>query len=263
MTLLTLALCWRIARADGVVIALTSHDQDLVVEGCRYRAAPSLAASALSSGISLEAGSMDVSGALSHGVISADDLAAGRYDGARVSLWQVDWADPDAPPLYVAGGTLGAVRQDGEAFSATLDGPTAALSNPVVELTTPTCRAQLGDARCKVNLRLWRVLGSVTAVLAPDQVQVSGLPSTGWASGGVLRWLSGPRTGLDADILTDTNGVLTLVVPAAVSVGTRVEITAGCDKRFVTCRTRFGNGANFRGEPVAPGLDSAVRYGTR
>ena len=29
--LVTLAWCWRLARRDGVVIGLTSHDRDLIV----------------------------------------------------------------------------------------------------------------------------------------------------------------------------------------------------------------------------------------
>mgnify|MGYP001126787711 CR=1 FL=1 len=37
-------------------------------------------------------------------------------------------------------------------------------------------------------------------------------------------------------------------------------VTAGCDKRFQTCVTRFANAANFRGFPHIPGNDFVVRY---
>jgi uncharacterized phage protein (TIGR02218 family) len=32
-------------------------------------------------------------------------------------------------------------------------------------------------------------------------------------------------------------------------------VTAGCDKRFETCRTKFANAVNFRGFPHLPGND--------
>lgn len=35
-------------------------------------------------------------------------------------------------------------------------------------------------------------------------------------------------------------------------------MTAGCDKSFATCRSKFGNGINFRGFPHLPGNDFIV-----
>jgi uncharacterized phage protein (TIGR02218 family) len=37
-------------------------------------------------------------------------------------------------------------------------------------------------------------------------------------------------------------------------------VTAGCDKRFETCRTKFANAVNFRGFPHLPGNDFVVAY---
>jgi uncharacterized phage protein (TIGR02218 family) len=45
-----------------------------------------------------------------------------------------------------------------------------------------------------------------------------------------------------------------------IAVGDAFEITAGCDKRFSTCRDRFGNSLNFRGFPQIPGNDFVVSY---
>ena len=36
--------------------------------------------------------------------------------------------------------------------------------------------------------------------------------------------------------------------------------TAGCDRRFSTCRDRFANAPNFRGFPHIPGNDFILRY---
>ena len=42
--------------------------------------------------------------------------------------------------------------------------------------------------------------------------------------------------------------------------GDALALTAGCDRRFATCRDRFGNAANFRGFPHIPGNDFVLRY---
>ena len=45
-----------------------------------------------------------------------------------------------------------------------------------------------------------------------------------------------------------------------VEAGVLVELIEGCDKRFETCRDRFANALNFRGEPHLPGIDLLTRY---
>ncbi len=46
----------------------------------------------------------------------------------------------------------------------------------------------------------------------------------------------------------------------AVSPDDTFVVTAGCDKRFSTCRDRFDNVLNFRGFPHIPGNDFLMRY---
>ena len=45
-----------------------------------------------------------------------------------------------------------------------------------------------------------------------------------------------------------------------VAPGARVLLTEGCNKNFATCRDRFANSFNFRGEPYLPGNDLLTRY---
>ena len=45
-----------------------------------------------------------------------------------------------------------------------------------------------------------------------------------------------------------------------VAEGARVMLTQGCNKNFATCRDRFANAVNFRGEPYLPGNDLLTRY---
>lgn len=49
-------------------------------------------------------------------------------------------------------------------------------------------------------------------------------------------------------------------LPEPLATGNSFVVTAGCDKRFATCKNRFNNAVNFRGFPHIPGNDFVVRY---
>jgi uncharacterized phage protein (TIGR02218 family) len=79
---------------------------------------------------------------------------------------------------------------------------------------------------------------------------------------GRMRWIGGANSGLDTAIVHSAGTELTLREPPPFSVapGDLVEIREGCDKRLATCRNRFANVVNFRGEPHLPGNDLLTRY---
>lgn len=257
----SLALCWRIERADGVAVGLTDHDRDLVVDGLVHRAAPGMTPSAVERSDGLEPDTMDVAGALTSGAIGERDLLAGRWDGARVSLFAVDWR-AGGDPVSLGGGTIGAVALRDGAFTAELSGPTAVLAAPAVEETSAECRAELGDRRCRVamrgRVRLARVVTVDDATVTLDATE----PLPGAYAQGRLRWLEGANCGLESPVAASDGAAVVLRAPPAFAVGpgTLVRLTEGCDKMLGTCAGRFGNAVNFRGEPYLPGVDLLTRY---
>ncbi|MFD1610976.1 DUF2163 domain-containing protein [Sphingomonas tabacisoli] len=255
------AFCWRIERRDGVALGFTAHDRDLIVDGFRYRSAPGIAPSSIEDRDPLESDALEVAGALTADAISEADLRAGRWNGAGVRLLAVDWQDP-SQSLELLRGELGSVSLQRGTFSAELHGPGVLLERPILEVTSPLCRAELGDKRCRVDLAGRRTIAAVVAgdgdTVTLDRIEPV---SNGWG-GGRLRWLDGRNGGLSALILASSGATLTLsdAPPFEVAAGARVEVTEGCDKRFATCRDRFANHANFRGEPHLPGIDLLTRY---
>lgn len=258
--LATIAYCWRIERRDGVAIGLTAHDRDLEVDGFRYRAAPGMTPSAIRRSAGLDADSMDVTGALTGTAICETDLLAGRWDGARITLFAVDWSDP-GDMVALGSGTIGAVETRDGTLTAELRGAGAALDAPVVEMTSAECRAELGDKRCRVAMagrrRFARVVAADGALLTLDVEE----PVAGGSSGGRLRWIGGANSGLSDVIAVSAGDAVTLRRPPRFDpVGALVEVSEGCDKSIATCAGRFGNAANFRGEPYLPGIDLLTRY---
>jgi hypothetical protein len=87
----------------------------------------------------------------------------------------------------------------------------------------------------------------------------------GWFDGGVAVFESGDNAisrGFEVKSWVNSGGVVTLYLPVgfAIMVGDTGRIYPGCDKRLATCRDRFANLLNFRGEPYLPGRDAAFQY---
>jgi uncharacterized phage protein (TIGR02218 family) len=137
------------------------------------------------------------------------------------------------------------------------------LERPVVEQTSPECRASLGDKRCRVDMagrvRIARVLGlEDERVVIVDAIE----PVANAYGYGRLRWIGGRNSGLDSQVRASAGDRLTLREAPAFEpeAGDLVELREGCDRRFETCVGRFENAANFRGEPHLPGIDLLTRY---
>lgn len=259
--LTSFALCWRLERRDGVALGFTSHDRDLTVEGLIYRASPGIAPSAIEDAAIGEASAFEVAGAVSAASLSDADLRAGRWDGARMRLLAVDWHEPSRF-VQLARGELGGVTVRKGAFTADVKGAGAVLDRPVIEETSPECRAELGDVRCRVALAARTAVARIVSVTGASVTLDRAEPvANGWGWGR-LRWLDGRNGGLTQAVLASAGTTLTLAAPPrfAVMPGTRAELVEGCDKSFETCRTRFANAVNFRGEPHLPGLDLLTRY---
>ena len=260
--LTTLAICWKVVRQDGVALGFTTHDRPLLVGGMEYDSAPGMTPSAVVASDGLEIDVMEVAGALSADAITARDLTEGRYDGAAVLLFMVDWRNADAVRHVLAGGTLGSVSVGSgpdSGFAASLRGPTAVLAATRIETYSPECRAALGDWRCRVSMRGRSVRGTVESVDG-SWIGVGGVGGEDFV-GGRLRVLDGAVAGVERCIIAVEGDLLRLDEEAGVTTGSFVEVWQGCDKSFATCRDRFGNALNFRGEPHVPGGDVLTRFG--
>jgi uncharacterized phage protein (TIGR02218 family) len=258
--LTTIALCWRIERADGAGLALTSHDAIVTNDGVVHIPAPGMTPATVSRSLGLEPDSGEVAGALSADALDAKDLALGRWDGAGIRLSAVDWAAPEADAIDLLAGELGELSTHGEAFTAELRGAAWRLDQPVCPATSPGCRAHFGDKRCRVDLA---GRTSFAAVLASDGGELTLDRSIGDDYlFGRLRYLRGANCGLATTIIAVADDVVRVrdVPREAVEAGCRVELREGCDKRFATCAARFGNAVNFRGEPHLPGNDLLTRF---
>lgn len=263
----TLCNAWRVTRRDGTVMGFTDHDRDIAFDGLTYAAASGFEASEAEDGNGLSAEGGDVAGGFSDDAIRAEDLSAGRYDGAKVEVFTVNWQDT-AQRVLLRTAELGEVRREGGLFRVELRRLTHRLDQVRGRVFGRQCDAVLGDARCGVDLAAYRAAATVSAAADDMHVRVTGLSGFDdrFFRYGVLTFTSGAAAGLSADIEDHRRGEdgddLTLWLPmtAGIAAGDTLEVTAGCDKRFSTCRGKFGNGLNFQGFPHMPGSDFSYSY---
>lgn len=257
-SLTSFVFCWRLERRDGAGLAITSHDQPLRVEDVVFEPTASLDPASITRG-GLQEVLSETKGALISEGLCEDDLLSGRWGGALSKLSAVEWAGSRAPQELVCG-ELGEVGLEGTSFRSDLLGPSAKLNTEVCPATSPECRASFGDRRCRVDLAGRSLRVGVVSISANELTLDSSINHR--FARGQLRWLSGPNCGLKSYITQVVEDTIHLREPPpfAISCGERVQLREGCDKRLQTCRDRFGNVANFRGEPHLPGNDLLTRY---
>lgn len=156
------------------------------------------------------------------------------------------------------GAAIGSLQEQGRLYECTTAGTTGA--------TTPTYNTTLGATTVDGSV-VWTARQAIAlggrVQTSPDRSQVQaedlfGLGGyvNGWFDGGVLIFESGLNAGVSRDIVdwvqATRTAVLFLPMPYAIAPGDVFRIAPGCDKRLVTCREKFNNRLNFRGEPHVP-----------
>ena len=268
----SVATCWEIRRRDGAVLGFTDHDADLAFGGCVFRAGTGLTARSLDRTTGLAVDNAEAVGALSDDAVTEADIAAGRYDGAEVIAYRVNWAAPEMREVLFRG-SIGEIRRSGGAFEAELRGLSEALNQPVGRVYQGVCPAMLGDADCGVDLSDPALSVEATvADVAGDPVLDLLMPAgfaQRWFERGRLEVLDGDAAGLvgwvkvDRATATGRRVDLWQRLGAGLAAGDRVQLEAGCDKRIATCREKFGNVVNFRGFPDIPGEDWIMVHPSR
>jgi uncharacterized phage protein (TIGR02218 family) len=268
----SLCWCWRLERLDGQVFGFTDHDRTLSFDDTTFEPESGFSASELSTAVGLGVDHAEATGALRSAHLSEADLAAGHFDNAKIELWRVNWADV-AQRVVVMSGTLGEVSLRDGAFSAELRSLAHALDQERGRAYQYQCDADLGDARCGVDLELgaFKGVGAVLSVQRDHQFAASGLGDfdAGWFARGRLIWTSGENAGTRVEVKaharagSDVSLSLWHRPSRPLAPGDEFVVQAGCDKQFSTCQLRFANSLNFRGFPHLPGNDFIIEYPDR
>ncbi len=253
----TICRCWAVKRKDGWLMGFTDHDGDLSFEGISFKADSGLSASALEQSTGLSVDNTEALGALTDAAIRDDDIEAGRFDGAEVRAWLVNWADVDCRAL-VFRGHIGEVRRSDGAFEAELRGLTDVLNQPSGRVYQKTAQGDV-DA----NNPNFTTDADIQAIEERRVFRFSGLDAyaEGWFQFGTLRMLDGAARDLSEtikrDYVEDGLRVIELWRPIRLPIakGDRVRLVAGADTTMDAHLAKFGTLLDFKGFPDIPGDD--------
>ena len=269
----TLATLWKLTRRDAEVFGFTDHDVMITFDGVDYEPSSVFDASAIDTKSELNVDNLEVTGLLDSTGIASDDIEAGLWDGAAVEVREVNWADLTMGANILRVGEVGQIQRKGGIFVAELRGLLAKLANNICRIYTDQCDADLGDARCGVNLGALTITGTVTAVASQQAFTASALAqAAGYFTYGKVTFTSGLNDGLAMEVKQhQTGGVFTLQLqmPYAIGVADTFTVTPGCNKLLKTaageylgdCKVKFNNVVNFRAWPEVPGVGVVTRVG--
>lgn len=266
----TLARVWAITRRDGLALGFTDHDRRLVFEGIAFEPSSGMTAQSLMQGTGLSVDNTEAVGALRSDRVTEADLLAGRYDGAEIRCWLVNWQAVEMRALLFRG-SFGEVSRSAGAFTVELRGLSAPLEREGGRIYHRRCSAILGDAECGFDLgqagyRLETEVEDVEDARLFRFADLAGYADR-WFEKGRFEVLSGASTGLLGVVKNDRvegSGARQIELwsrlGAEIAPGDRIRVDAGCDRRAETCRLKFLNFLNFRGFPHIPGDDWLTSY---
>lgn len=195
--------------------------------------------------------------------ITEHQIRSGKLDYADAWVLEVNYNDltPGRHEIKERG-NCGAVSMSGEAFTAEFRSLTQRLRQRLGEVTSITCRAKFGDARCGKSIT-W-IDAAITAVSLTEPDRIFTAASLGQADSyfvpGLVEVVDGDNAGLQIEVETFAAGVVTLSLPAYFEFvpGVNIRISQNCTKDFDDadhgCLYHWAadRTLHFRGEPKIP-----------
>lgn len=264
----TICWCWLITRQDGGQLGFTSLDIPIQINNVTYYGTTGFNPGAAQQSQGIEkVDSQTLKGILDRSGISKADLDSGIYDGAQVRKFLVDYTNlPSSLVLYppkhreLPFSFVGSKKQTNLGYELQTKDLISKLENKIGTVTTKTCRANLGDDDCGVDLAPFTHNLTITAVSDRRVFSIDGLHANQYFDQGRLQFTSGANAGLHLDIIFYSNNQIILAVPAPfiIAPGDNITVVAGCNGTKLICITKFRNFANFVGEPDIPTTDLTI-----
>lgn len=253
----TLAWLWKVTRQDGRVYGFTTHDQDIVLAGVTYSASSGMTGSAAQSKAGGAVDNMELAGMLGGSAVTDVDILAGLWDGAAVEVSFCNWADLSQGASVIQTGTVGNLSWEGISLKVESRSTSQALQQTVGRTMRRQCDANLGDARCGVDLAAHTVTGTVTGTPSAQVFAATTLPpgltvtltgsvtatigSAGTTDrrqifvpslapdrlGGLLTWTSGANNGASSNVDSTDPGAIALATSMShdIAIGDAYTIT--------------------------------------
>ena len=181
----TLARCRKVTRQDGQVFGYTTFDQDLVIGNgdspetfTTYQANGIYVPGAVSADNQLGVPNEEAVGAMMAADVTYEDLIAGKFSGARVEEFLVNWDDLTMGLVRLPGDRFGTITPEDNHFRVELRGKIDRMRARTGEVAQPSCRVDLFSEQCGLNASEFVQSGTVTATDGKKIIEVAGITSS-------------------------------------------------------------------------------------
>lgn len=184
-------------------------------------------------------------------------LAQGVFDGCgvrRERVFLLDWDSPPVGGVTLFRGRVATIDQIGRTSAEITVASDLSLLNVAMprNFYQLTCVHTLYDSGCGLTKAAFGTSGTVETGSTLSIIRWSGAAAA--QTQGTLLFTTGGNAGVQTTIKSIEIDALHLAYPlrSMPRAGDAFIVYQGCDHRLSTCRTRFNNGANFRGFPFVP-----------
>ncbi|MBB4126215.1 putative phage protein (TIGR02218 family) [Xanthomonas translucens] len=196
----------------------------------------------------------EVVGFILDSAITYEMVRSGLFNYAEVTAYEVDYLDLSKGHEVAFIGTCGETTFTDTSWKTEFRSIKQQLTQTISQpYSKDTCRAQFGDARCKMPFT-W-VAGTVDSPWDGDATRgftcVALTQASGYFVPGVVEWLSGRNAGTEMDVVASDSGFVRLLLsmPFPIEAGDTFRIRRDCDKSTSMCKA-YGNEPNYRMEPL-------------
>lgn len=265
----TVAAFLKVVLANQTTFGFTSTDKTVTVDGLDYEPGFDVSAIASSEALNVDNLELTILPDLEGGTVTTLDLLTGKWNNAFFEVFEANYEAPADGVNVLKHGWTGNVTIRNGSYVLEFRSLAQRLQQPQGIVSSRTCRAQLGDSKCRVVLAYFTESGTVTS--AADQRNFTDTARTeadDWFAEGSVTFTDGANAGYTRKVKAYASDAFELVeaFPFPIDIGDAYEAVAGCRKRHERslanpmgvsdCIDKFDNILNFQGEPHLQGLDA-------
>ncbi|MDX1949582.1 MAG: DUF2163 domain-containing protein [Rickettsiales bacterium] len=200
----------------------------------------------------------DFLGSFESDLITENIIKSGFFDDTDIEIFLLNYKNTSDGKVILKKGFISKIIFDNNKYIFEISSYAKHLENIITQNYSPNCRARFCDAKCKLNREDFSFNGSVTQEISNISFKDDSLTQgSGYFNFGLVEFTSGANQGIIREIAEYSEQIIKLKTPLPfnIEVGDDYKISAGCDKKFSTCVSKFNNAVNFRGEPHIPGIN--------
>lgn len=262
------SLCrlWRIKRKDGSILRFTDAVRPVTIDvgngdgSQTYRSDLSFIASAiLTSQTNANLQSYTLQVIMSDDGFSETVIRQRKFDNAQSTLFVCDYAFPQHGIVNMFEGVVGEIQLSNQKVaSVTIVPNSGALAGKAIGLDkySQTCRASLGDSKCKIDIEALAVSFTVASGSGGSFVATALNQDNAHWGLGFVKWLTGANAGTQSGVQSNNKATTSVFLTSPplfpIALSDTGKIYPGCDKLRQTCLIKYNNVENLRAEPDVP-----------